>query len=145
MNWSVIYEFELHERHRDWVDRYTPRRGEWELTEEDDQFEGYEDVTEGVHRKYCGFLTDKEFREFVNDVLYAYHVENTGGMIGAPLDNRMSLGRLPAWSLSPDGDPYAFWMDAYVCPINENDDETRFLLGMTEEQIRVWIKTEYIE
>ena len=143
MNWSVIYSFEMFNEHRGAIDRYTPHSGEWELTEDDDQFEGYDDIEEGVHRKYCGFLTDEEFREFLDDVLYPWFVEPTAGMIGGMTPGGMSIGWMPAWSLSPDGDPYAFWMNAYVCPFPETDEEEAFLTT-SEEDVREWIEKEYV-
>ena len=145
MNWSVIYSFEMFNEDRGMLDRYTPQRGDWTLTEEDDQFEGYDNIEEGVHRKYCGFITDEELREFLDDILYPYYVENTMGMLGGMTPEGMSLGMMPAWSLSPDGDPYAFWMNAYVCPFPENDDEMEFLIGMDENQLGEWIRKEYVQ
>ena len=142
MKWSVIYSFDTKAQVS--IDRYKPQDGEWYETEGDDRFE-IPDFEEGQHRKYIAFLSDEDLRSFVDNVLYPYHVENTMGMLGGMTEDGMSLGLMPAWSLSPDCWDYnLYWQNAYVCPFPENDDEHDFLVSRTESEIANWIKGKFV-
>jgi hypothetical protein len=142
MQWSVIYSFDIKADAS--LDRYNPQQGEWYQTEGDDCFE-IPDVEEGQHRKFVAYLSDQDFHSFVDNVLYPYHVENTMGMLGGMTQEGMSLGLMPAWSLSSDcWDDNLYWQNAYVCPFPENDAEHHFLISRSESEIANWIKEEYV-
>ena len=147
MKWSVIYDFDLEQ----WVsiNGYKPQSGKWEMTEGDEQFEGWNsgvsNEQKGKHRKYIGYITDKAFRLFLDNVLYPYHICKTLGMLGAMFEDGMEVGLVPAFSLSPDiYDNGVLWQNAYVLPVPENDKEIDFLKEMTEDEMITWIKEEYI-
>ncbi|MGC9384198.1 MAG: hypothetical protein ACP5D6_06335, partial [Kosmotogaceae bacterium] len=99
----------------------------------------------GKHRKWVACLSDKVFRRFLDNTLYPYYVENTIGMLGGMTPEGMDIGLMPAWSLRPDYiDPDVILQDAYVCPINETEEECEFLKSMNYDELGEWIKEEYI-
>jgi len=142
MNWSVIYSVDT-TKDVD-IDKYLPEDGDWHETEGDEEF--FLDDLEGQHRKLIAFLTNEEFKTFIDHTLYPYYVDNTMGMIGGLTPDGWSLGWMPAWSLSPDGcwDYGLYDQNAYVCPFPENEEEEQLLKSFDDYQIVDWLKKEYV-
>jgi len=143
MNWSIIYSVDV--RSDQDGENFIPTSEEWIVTEEDDEYdETYYEGLPGHHRKLAAFISDEDFRDFLDDILYPVFVENTMGMLGGMTPEGMGLGLMPAWSLSTElyswNDP--LYQNAYVCPFAENDEEYDFLVNL--EDIRKWIEEEYL-
>lgn len=129
--YSVIYSFDCPKTQ--WVRNFNPptkQRKLWQLTEQDDASDEYEDLCNCnpdepclcgfrrvYYRKWCAMLTQEQFDEFVNLVgLCAEDIE-TMGSIGAP---GFGFGCAPAISFTLHADLYA---GAYVTSCPKEGDE----------------------
>lgn len=139
MQFSVIYSFDV--RREQSVEPYNPPKNQrwrlWQLTEGDEQYEfGYlgGSYEKGKHRKWCAWLTRKQFDEFVSHVgVYPENVE-TMGSLGAP---GCGYGISPAISFNGEPDAYGepIEQNAYVTPIPDVEPRwERFERPMLDEK-----------
>jgi hypothetical protein len=94
-----------------------PCRKAWDMTEGDNQY-GYGYLegrwTKGKHRKFCAFLTRKQFDKFVLKLCLRMENVQTMGSLGAP---GLGFGVSPAFSFN--GDDQDAILNAYVTPVPE--------------------------
>ena len=126
MHYSVIYSLDVPRGVS--IQPYAPphRRRLWDLAEDDAQYDyGYLEGRweKGKHRKWCGLLTQAEFREFVDWVGIFPEDVHTMGSIGAP---GFGIFCVPAISFRSDDEDAI--QSAYVTPAGTKSELAHFLL-----------------
>ena len=153
MYWDVIYSYDGTKSLK--IRDHAPDKHAFRCTEFNDQYD-YDYLADesdsaymqneykhGKHRKYCGQLSDKQFRKFIDYVLLPSYVELTAGMIGAPSGG---YGWTPALALSCESSTWMHMIskEAYVMPYPDNKSEENFLKSMDESELRKWIEESYL-